>query len=85
VEARECLRTKGGRERSRLPRWRGAELQGQTGEGASLGPGQIFEVLPDGAGIARRTKELRVWKRMSGNSISPARCSMSNKPRHKPK
>ena len=34
-----------------------------------------------GAGVARRTKGLRVLKRMGGNSISPARCSMSNKPR----
>jgi hypothetical protein len=32
-------------------------------------------------GVTRRTKGLRVWKRMGGNSISPARCSMSNKPR----
>jgi len=34
-----------------------------------------------GAGVVRRTKGLRVWKRMGGNSISPARCNMSNKPR----
>src|ERR1700680_4129053 len=34
-----------------------------------------------GAGVVRRTKGLRVRKRMGGNSISPARCSMSNKPR----
>src|SRR5882672_2621476 len=34
-----------------------------------------------GAGVGRRTNGLRVWKRLGGNSISPARCSMSNKPR----
>jgi hypothetical protein len=34
-----------------------------------------------GAEAARRTKGLRV-KRMGGNSISPTRWSMSNKPRH---
>src|SRR5450432_593524 len=34
-----------------------------------------------GVGVARTTNGLRVLKRTGGNSISPARCNMSNKPR----
>src|ERR1051325_11689994 len=34
-----------------------------------------------GGGVARTTNGLRVLKRTGGNSISPARCNMSNKPR----
>ena len=34
-----------------------------------------------GVGVARTTNGLRVLKRTGGNWISPARCSMSNKPR----
>ena len=34
-----------------------------------------------GVGAARTTNGLRVLKRTGGNSISPARCSISNKPR----